>query len=353
MLESRRSLWIAVSLAVLFLGVSAASAQPYGSWLALHAGVGPAPTTGYVAVPTSSDFNFGSGFTFEAWVAVSDIGGCSSLFGNGWTISTWVGVCGTTLRSYTHGTTSLRDGGTVPANQWTHIAVTFDGTTRRHFVDGEEVMTFAETGPIPTTTNELRIGSDVSYERTPNGAMDEVRIWSVARTKAELRTNITRTINAAQAGLIAVYHFDAGATDAVGSHHGVIRGTAGYLNPPAGGSCTANATTLCLSGGRFAVSAKFIDPGPGTTGDARVVPGASADSGLFWFFSADNWELLVKALNGCGVNNRKWVFSAATTNVHYQLVATDTLFGTTKRYINFAGDPAPAVTDVAAFSTCP
>jgi hypothetical protein len=32
---------------------------------------------------------------------------------------------------------------------------------------------------------------------------------------------------------------------------------------------------------------------------------------------------MVKALNGCGLNNRYWVFSAATTNVFYRMEVLD------------------------------
>ena len=50
---------------------------------------------------------------------------------------------------------------------------------------------------------------------------------------------------------------------------------------------------------------------------------------------------------------RYWVFSAATTNVHYSLVVYDMATGTRKVYFNYSGPPAPAVTDTAAFATCP
>ena len=83
------------------------------------------------------------------------------------------------------------------------------------------------------------------------------------------------------------------------------------------------------------------------------VPGAAADSGLLWFFAADNWEMLVKVLDGCAFNGHYWVFSAATTNVGYTLTVTDTERGRLRRYPNSLGNAAPALTDVGAFATCP
>ena len=94
-------------------------------------------------------------------------------------------------------------------------------------------------------------------------------------------------------------------------------------------------------------------PGSASTGIGTTVPCANADSGLFWFFGPDDWELLVKVIDGCGVNNRFWVFSAATTNVFYRMEVFDVLAGTNKVYFNYTGPPAPAVTDTSAFATCP
>ena len=125
----------------------------------------------------------------------------------------------------------------------------------------------------------------------------------------------------------------------------------GKSRPDPAVPCTPTATSLCLSRGRFRVEAAW--DANGSSGPAQTVPGASADSGLFWFFGPDNWELMVKVLDGCGVNSRYWVFAAGTTNVHYVLTVTDTATGAVARYENPAGKAAAAVTDVDAFQTCP
>ncbi|MCP3937441.1 MAG: DUF11 domain-containing protein, partial [Actinomycetia bacterium] len=111
------------------------------------------------------------------------------------------------------------------------------------------------------------------------------------------------------------------------------------------------ATSLLLSGGRFLVEVEWRDF-QGSSGEGRAVTMRSSDSGLFYFFDADNWEVLVKVLDGCGFNDHFWVFSAATTNVEYTLRVTDTETGATSEYFNALGQAAPAVTDTAAFATC-
>jgi len=117
-------------------------------------------------------------------------------------------------------------------------------------------------------------------------------------------------------------------------------------------TCRDSPTTLCLRDGRFEVQVDWRDF-QGTLGVGRVVPVDSVDSGLFWFFDADNWEMLVKVLDGCGINDRFWVFSAATTDVEFTLRVTDTSSGLVKTYFNPSGVAAAANTDTDAFATCP
>jgi hypothetical protein len=52
-------------------------------------------------------------------------------------------------------------------------------------------------------------------------------------------------------------------------------------------------------------------------------------------------------------SERFWVFSAATTNVEYTITVTDTDAQQVNTYVNPLGLSAPAVTDTAAFATCP
>jgi hypothetical protein len=57
----------------------------------------------------------------------------------------------------------------------------------------------------------------------------------------------------------------------------------------------------------------------------------SANSGLFWFFDLNNWEMLIKVLDGCAINGHYWVLGAATTDVGYQLEIRDTTGNAIKR----------------------
>ena len=73
----------------------------------------------------------------------------------------------------------------------------------------------------------------------------------------------------------------------------------------------------------------------------------------FWFFSSTNWEMMIKVLNGCGVNNRYWVFTGVTTNVGWTMRVTDTLTNVTKIYSSPNGTASCPILDTNAFATCP
>ena len=77
------------------------------------------------------------------------------------------------------------------------------------------------------------------------------------------------------------------------------------------------------------------------------------DSANFWFLEPSNLEFLIKVVNGCGLNDRYWVFFAGTTDVEFTVNVTDARTGQQRSYINPLGQPANAVTDTQAFATCP
>jgi hypothetical protein len=120
------------------------------------------------------------------------------------------------------------------------------------------------------------------------------------------------------------------------------------------GACAfpTDGSTICLNHDRFKVSVTWRDFA-GHTGKGYAVPLGSNDSALFWFFGPTNFELLLKVLNGCGVNGNYWVFYAATTSVEFHVTVEDTLALTSRTYDNTLGVSAPAVTDTSAFACNP
>lgn len=122
--------------------------------------------------------------------------------------------------------------------------------------------------------------------------------------------------------------------------------------------CQPGPTTLCIDDqpgdARFRIEVTFAtSQAGGLSGKARAIPlaglGVSA-GGLFWFFGQENPELLVKILDGCGVNGDYWVFYSAGTNVGFTVTVDDTATGRRRTYDNRDLTPAPPVQDTAAFS---
>ncbi|HEV2844255.1 MAG TPA: hypothetical protein VG477_05370, partial [Thermoanaerobaculia bacterium] len=112
--------------------------------------------------------------------------------------------------------------------------------------------------------------------------------------------------------------------------------------------CSPNAETLCLGpGGRFAARVTLRHPGTGEEGEGQPLA-LTRDTGAFWFFGSENLELMVKVLDGRGVNGSFWVYSAALSDVEYTLVVTDTVTGREKTYRNAPGQLASRA-DAGAF----
>lgn len=118
------------------------------------------------------------------------------------------------------------------------------------------------------------------------------------------------------------------------------------------GAITPSAKTLCLGNdGRFQVDVEFRDFTGGTK-PAVPLPD-SMDTRMFHFFSPDNWEMLLRVVDGCATNGNFWVCFGGMTNAEYELTVTDTENGQVRSYSNPLGTPASAILDTAAFATCP
>lgn len=118
--------------------------------------------------------------------------------------------------------------------------------------------------------------------------------------------------------------------------------------PPPPPACAPDSQTLCLVDGRFRVQLEWQSSTASGTGHALPIPGVGS-SGLFWFFNPNNLEALVKVIDACSLNHRRWVFFAATTNLGFELRVTDTVSGLTKTWSNELGNTAAPVQDTDAF----
>lgn len=102
--------------------------------------------------------------------------------------------------------------GTLSLNTWTHVAATYDGTFSRVYVNGNIV----DSAKVSTTigqsyTTPLVIGNHSgTYSRYWQGNIDEVRIWNIVRSSAEIADNYQREFCEFHKGLIGYYKFNQG-----------------------------------------------------------------------------------------------------------------------------------------------
>ncbi|MCT4622142.1 MAG: T9SS type A sorting domain-containing protein [Schleiferiaceae bacterium] len=163
----------------------------------------------------------GNSMTVEAWINASS-----------WTAQVWQGNVvnqennstndGFMLRVGANGTLNFGIGtattawyevnsnaGLLQLNTWTHIAGTYDGSYIRIYKDGQPIDSLSVTGGIVAGNVPLTIGAR-NNDRFYNGLIDEVRIWSVTRTKAEISQDMNNEFCGNIQGLELYYKLNEG-----------------------------------------------------------------------------------------------------------------------------------------------
>jgi len=106
--------------------------------------------------------------------------------------------------------------------------------------------------------------------------------------------------------------------------------------------------SLRLNGDRFRVKMGWATgQGPTGPGFTKTLTG---DTGYAWFFQESNVEVLLKVLNGCGLNGHFWVFAAGLTNVRTDITVADSLTGAVKIYHSPTGQAFQPIQDTSALA---
>lgn len=210
-----------------------------------------------LSVPLRAQASFGLAFGPDDFVAVPASASLNSIAG-AITVEAWVKLTGTTSRpTVVRRNTSLPFGApqiyilrvddvfattmelafyvvndavfaTVPLSlgTWHHIAGTLSGTETRIYWDGQVVGTGAHSGGIPASGAPLRIGIGETFEPWL-GEVDEVRLWNLARTPAEVQSFMSSPLAGSEPGLVGYWKFDEGAGQSASDmssagNHGVL-----------------------------------------------------------------------------------------------------------------------------------
>lgn len=154
----------------------------------------------------------------------------------------------------------------IPNGSWHHVAVTYDGATWSLYLDGAVESTLTVGQPVNAAcTAAASLASALTTGNAAagffDGAVDEVRIWNVARARAEIISTINTQITAPTAGLAARWGLneDAGvafSSSAGGTVNGTLTGTGWSWGPPSPFDATTPTT--------FTLTTAVNPPGAGT-----------------------------------------------------------------------------------------
>jgi hypothetical protein len=166
----------------------------------------------WVTVADAPSLDLTTAMTLEAWVRPSALG------------TTWRTVvlkeqpaqlvyalyAGTDTASrpsanvFTNADHGLLGPSALTTNTWTHLAMTWDQSTVRLYVNGVQVSSAALSGTARTSDSPLRIGGNAIWPEWFNGIIDEVRVYNRALTAAEVVADRDRAVNGANASLASV-----------------------------------------------------------------------------------------------------------------------------------------------------
>ncbi len=167
--------------------------------------------------PAGGELDFGTGdFTCEARVytnnAAADIW-YRRIFGKGFKYSCYVYTDGTVQVYYNSVASSST--AAVITGAWNHVAVVRQGANIKIYING--VLSLDETKAAwaanLSSGEDFRIGNLTNNSVTQghwSGMIDEVRVWNVARTGAEILSNFDNIIDPASPNLVGYWRFNEG-----------------------------------------------------------------------------------------------------------------------------------------------
>jgi hypothetical protein len=178
------------------------------------------------------------------------------------------------------------------ANGWHHVATVADASGIRFFIDGAPGPSAATPSGSNIQTSPgaiMHIGKDPRFNsvsgRYASQRIDELRIWNLARTQAQIAANMNVEL-ASQAGLVALYHFNQGVAN--GNNAGV---TTAMDSSGAGRDGTL--MNFALNGPTSNwVNGQVLTPAdataPTVTGFAATSPSSSLNIPITAFTATDN-----------------------------------------------------------------
>lgn len=163
-------------------------------------------------------------YTKEAWINANSWGGSIGSILSGDNTAFW--APNGRLRAGHDINNIFNDVQASVANQmltgtWYHVAVTYNSGTNELILYQNGVIVDQGPASLPFTETSLYLGAfranrpiDPNNPQSPfDGSFDEVRIWGVVRTQAEIQASMNCILTGDEYGLLAYYDFDQGIAD--------------------------------------------------------------------------------------------------------------------------------------------
>ncbi|MCF8370925.1 MAG: T9SS type A sorting domain-containing protein [Bacteroidales bacterium] len=127
---------------------------------------------------------------------------------------------------------------------WQHVAFVYDGSSIKLYVDGVVVVSDVASGVLTSPNVPFAIGRNIlaSYQWYYNGGTDEVALWTVALTQAQIQDIMANEIDVKAPGLQLYYKFNQG--NPGGNNSSITK----LISEVGGGTRDADLLNLALSG---------------------------------------------------------------------------------------------------------
>ena len=161
--------------------------------------------------------NFTNSWTLECWAKSPGIPNTTEH--NGPMYGTNMGIVWDHLSNTFKSSATVQDAsnnfyaasfGSLLANTWYHLAATYDGTVLKAYRDGVLISSVTTLGGLSTASGGLTFGKHPTLSQFWDGTIDDARVWTVARTCAEINQNMNIELTGNQIGLKAYYKFNEG-----------------------------------------------------------------------------------------------------------------------------------------------
>jgi hypothetical protein len=217
---------------IVLLIVSVISIQLHAQGTSLHFD----GTNDYVNCGNASSLNITGSITVEAWINADT-----------WNANSWGGTIvskdntnqtGYALRCGNNGMLSfvIGSGGAwhevlsaavMSTGRWNYVVGVYDGATMSIYVNGVLAGQQSLTGSIGVSALSMYVGNSPGFPtRFFDGKIDEVRLFNVARTEAQIRSDMCNTLTGTETGLVNYWQFNNGSgttlSDVVGSSTGTL-----------------------------------------------------------------------------------------------------------------------------------